>query len=108
MIITLSINDYFVEFDFDGYHLRLLCEQINYPLTEESAHKQLAKLYFGKEEITVLDPGPAMDSHIDAITSAEGKIKQIVVTHTHPDHSPGVRLLQERLDVRAYGMVTET
>jgi len=62
----------------------------------------------GKEEITVLDPGPAMDSHIDAITSAEGKIKQIVVTHTHPDHSPGVRLLQERLDVPAYGMLTET
>jgi len=62
----------------------------------------------GKEEITVLDPGPAMDSHIDAITSAEGKIKQIVVTHTHPDHSPGVRLLQERLHVPAYGMLTET
>ena len=62
----------------------------------------------GNEEITVLDPGPAMDSHIDAITSAKGKIKQIVVTHTHPDHSPGVRLLQERMDVPAYGMLTET
>lgn len=45
-------NDYFVEFDFDGYHLRLLSEQIDYKLTSESAHKQLAKLYFGKEEIT--------------------------------------------------------
>ena len=62
----------------------------------------------GNEEITVLDPGPVMDSHIDAITSAKGKIKQIVVTHTHPDHSPGVRLLQERMDVPAYGMLTET
>ena len=27
---------------------------------------------------------------------------------THPDHSPGVRLLQERMDVPAYGMLTET
>ena len=44
-------NDYFVEFDFDGYHLRLLCEQINYTLTDESAHKQLAKLYFEKDNI---------------------------------------------------------
>ena len=44
-------NDFFVEFDFDGYHLRLLCEQIGYPLTNESAHKQLAKLYFNKDEI---------------------------------------------------------
>ena len=45
-------GDYFVEFDFDGYHLRLLCEQIDMPLTEESAHKQLAKHYFGTEDIT--------------------------------------------------------
>ena len=45
-------NDYFVELDFDGYHLRLLCEQIGYPLSDESAHKQLAKQYFNKEEIT--------------------------------------------------------
>ena len=45
-------NDYFVEFDFDGYHLRLLCDQIGYTLSPESAHKQLAKHYFGTEDIT--------------------------------------------------------
>lgn len=45
-------NDYFVEFDFDGYHLRLLCDEINHELTAESAHIQLARHYFGKEEIT--------------------------------------------------------
>jgi len=45
-------NDYFVEFDFDGYHLRLLCNQIDYTLTDESAHKQLAKHYFGTDDIT--------------------------------------------------------
>ena len=45
-------NDYFVEFDFDGYHLRLLCDQINYKLNNDSAHKQLARLYFEKDEIT--------------------------------------------------------
>jgi hypothetical protein len=40
-----------VEFDFDGYHLRLLCDQIGYSLSSESAHKQLAKHYFGTEDI---------------------------------------------------------
>lgn len=45
-------QDFYVEFDFDGYHLRLLAEQIDYYLDGESAHKQLAKLYFEKEEIT--------------------------------------------------------
>src|SRR6056300_115304 len=45
-------GDYFVELDFDGYHLRLLSEQIDYHLSSDSAHKQLAKQYFNKEEIT--------------------------------------------------------
>lgn len=44
-------NDFFVEFDFDGYHVRLLCEQLGYKLTDESAHMQLAKKYFKKEVV---------------------------------------------------------
>ena len=62
----------------------------------------------GMDEVTVVDPGPALDSHIEAIVGASGTIKQIVVTHTHPDHSPGVKLLQEAIDVPAYGLITET
>lgn len=62
----------------------------------------------GKEEVTVIDPGPAMQKHIDVITAAAPNIKQILVTHTHPDHSPGVRLLKENLDIPAYGMLTNS
>ena len=60
-------NDYFVEFDFDGYHLRLLCEQIGYELTEEPAHKQLAKLYYKKEEITDEEYQKAKQTNFHAI-----------------------------------------
>tara|TARA_B100000683_G_C12506744_1_gene559353 strand:+ start:2912 stop:4237 length:1326 start_codon:yes stop_codon:yes gene_type:complete len=60
-------NDYFVEFDFDGYHLRLLCDEINYPLTDESAHKQLAKLYFEKNEITEDEYNQAKQINFHAI-----------------------------------------
>ena len=60
-------NDYFVEFDFDGYHLRLLCEQINYELTDESAHKQLAKLYFEKDNITDEEYNEAKQINFHAI-----------------------------------------
>ena len=60
-------NDYFIEFDFDGYHLRLLCDQINYPLTEESAHKQLAKQYFNKQEITDEEYNKAKQINFHAI-----------------------------------------
>lgn len=43
----------------------------------------------GNNEVAVLDPGPAIPSHIDAILDAAGdRIRWIVCTHTHPDHSP--------------------
>ena len=60
-------GDYFVELDFDGYHLRLLCEQIGYPLTNESAHTQLAKQYFNKEEITEEEYDKAKQINFHAI-----------------------------------------
>ena len=48
----------------------------------------------GSKEIAVIDPGPALDNHIDAIRRlADGPIKWILVTHTHPDHSPAAALL---------------
>lgn len=60
-------GDYFVELDFDGYHLRLLCEQIGYPLSSESAHTQLAKQYFNKEEITEEEYDKAKQINFHAI-----------------------------------------
>lgn len=60
-------GDAFVEFDFDGYHLRLLCDQIGYQLTDESAHKQLAKLYFEKDEISDEEYSEAKQINFHAI-----------------------------------------
>lgn len=46
--------------------------------------------------VVVLDPGPDDERHIKAIARAgRGAIKTVVVTHTHPDHAPGVKLLKE-------------
>jgi glyoxylase-like metal-dependent hydrolase (beta-lactamase superfamily II) len=43
----------------------------------------------GDAEVAVLDPGPAIPEHIDAILETAGdRIRWIVCTHTHPDHSP--------------------
>lgn len=50
----------------------------------------------GNKEIAVIDPGPAIPEHIDAIQELAGAaIKWILVTHTHPDHSPAAALLAE-------------
>jgi glyoxylase-like metal-dependent hydrolase (beta-lactamase superfamily II) len=51
----------------------------------------------GIDEIVVIDPGPADDAHLDAIVGCGGdRIRWIAVTHTHPDHAPGVAGLKER------------
>ena len=51
----------------------------------------------GIDEIAVIDPGPADDAHLDAVAAAGGgRIRWILCTHTHGDHSPGAAGLKER------------
>ena len=46
-------NDAFVEFDFDGYHLRLVANLMNLELPQDqSVHEYLGKHYFSKNELT--------------------------------------------------------
>jgi recombination protein RecT len=43
-----------------------------------------------------IDPGPLDGDHIDRLwRAAGGDIRMIVCTHSHPDHSPGARPLQD-------------
>lgn len=51
----------------------------------------------GRGAVAVVDPGPALDEHVEAILDATAgeEIAAIVCTHTHRDHSPGARLLRE-------------
>ena len=50
----------------------------------------------GDEELVVIDPGPDLPEHVDAImTALDGRnLAAIACTHTHRDHSPGSRPLQ--------------
>lgn len=52
----------------------------------------------GHGEVTVIDPGPADEAHIAALLAAlhGERVGQILVTHTHRDHSPGAAILRER------------
>ncbi|HRF88632.1 MAG TPA: MBL fold metallo-hydrolase [Pseudomonadales bacterium] len=61
----------------------------------------------GTDELAILDPGPADPVHIEAILAAVGaaKVRWIVVTHTHPDHSPAAKLLAEKTGAQLVGAV---
>jgi glyoxylase-like metal-dependent hydrolase (beta-lactamase superfamily II) len=55
------------------------------PLTGTGTNTYLV----GQDEIAVIDPGPALDSHLAAILQATlgKKVSAIIVTHAHRDHS---------------------
>lgn len=51
----------------------------------------------GAGEVAVIDPGPDLAEHVDAIVAATSgeSIAAILCTHTHRDHSPASRSLAE-------------
>lgn len=52
-------------------------------------------------ETLVVDPGPDQASHVQAILAvADGRIDRILLTHTHLDHTPATRRLQEQTGAR--------
>jgi len=49
----------------------------------------------GGEELAVIDPGPAIESHIAAVLAAgAGRIRWVICTHTHLDHSPAAQAIK--------------
>ena len=59
----------------------------------------------GDEVVAVIDPGPEDEGHLDRIQAAagSGRIRHVLVTHTHPDHAPGARSLAARAGAQLYG-----
>ena len=69
------------------------------------AHNPSAFTYYGTQtyligntEVAVVDPGPDLAEHLDALVAAIGgrPVKAIMCTHTHRDHSPAAQPLSER------------
>jgi len=46
-------------------------------------------------EFAVLDPGPGLEQHVDALMAATGgRIRWVLATHTHRDHSPAAAMIK--------------
>ena len=62
-------------------------------------------------ESAVLDPGPAIESHIEAIHNAMPRLKTIFITHRHADHAPAAAPLKRVTGARIVapaGVIDET
>ena len=61
----------------------------------------------GRDPCWVVDPGPALDDHLDAVAgevAARGGAQGIVLTHGHPDHAEAVPALARRLGAGVVAM----
>ena len=79
-------------------------EQLEPGIARVLAHNPSAFTYFGTQtylvgerEVAVIDPGPYLPEHLDALEQAIGgrPVAAIMCTHTHRDHSPAARPLAE-------------
>ena len=51
-------------------------------------------------ETAALDPGPSIESHIDAIRAAMPRLDTILITHRHGDHAPAAVPLKQATGAR--------
>ena len=59
----------------------------------------------GTSKLALIDPGPEIDSHRDVILKTVGdRLKWILCTHTHRDHSPGAAALKKATGAAVIGM----
>ena len=87
-------------------------EQLEPGIARVLAHNPSAFTYYGTQtyligerEVAVVDPGPDLPEHLDALVDAiAGRpIVAIMCTHTHRDHSPAARPLAERTGAKIIG-----
>ncbi len=58
----------------------------------------------GKGEAICIDPGPVIETHVDALVAQcvriNSRLAWICLTHGHPDHAPAAAILRERTGAR--------
>ncbi len=51
----------------------------------------------GSQRSVVIDPGPEMPEHLDAVAEVAGDVRLVLLTHGHLDHSEAARTFAERM-----------
>jgi glyoxylase-like metal-dependent hydrolase (beta-lactamase superfamily II) len=59
----------------------------------------------GSGEVAVIDPGPDLADHVEALLAGLSgeRVTHILITHTHRDHSPAARALKAATGAPTYG-----
>ena len=87
-------------------------EQLEPGIARVLAHNPSAFTYYGTQtylvgerELAVIDPGPDLPEHVEALEQAIGgrPVAAIMCTHTHRDHSPAAKPLAEAVGAPIVG-----
>jgi glyoxylase-like metal-dependent hydrolase (beta-lactamase superfamily II) len=59
----------------------------------------------GHRQVAIIDPGPDIAAHIDALLAAlrAETVTHILITHTHLDHSPAAAAIKQATGAKTYG-----
>jgi glyoxylase-like metal-dependent hydrolase (beta-lactamase superfamily II) len=59
----------------------------------------------GIDEVAVIDPGPDLSKHVDAIIGASmlERVRWVLLTHTHPDHWPAAAKIAKKTGAKIAG-----
>jgi glyoxylase-like metal-dependent hydrolase (beta-lactamase superfamily II) len=59
----------------------------------------------GRGKVAIIDPGPLLDAHVEALLKAvKGEtVTHILITHTHNDHSPAAAPLKAATGAKTHG-----
>ena len=95
------------EFDFEYARSEQLTPLIRRVLARNASpftFKGTGTYIVGRGKVAVVDPGPVLPDHIDALIKAvEGEtVTHILITHTHLDHSPAAAALQRATGAKTY------
>jgi glyoxylase-like metal-dependent hydrolase (beta-lactamase superfamily II) len=76
------------------------------PLTLDGTRTHIV----GRDPAAIIDPGPDLPGHLDAVAEVigDGVVVSILLTHDHPDHADGAAALAERLDARVRWLGDDT
>lgn len=88
------------------YRLSPLVRRVTAPNSNLMTGPGTNSYLVGDRELALIDPGPAIPSHIDQLLTFCGdRLRWILVTHTHPDHSPAAKQISDVTGAKMIGCV---